>query len=155
MQINSTLQGVKFDERMGTAINAELKGDIETYQQDCQQLANEVKQGVEQVPGIVRGLARTIGTHERQESGQYTLSKRGDKIEGMVLKQVDRFAKGDAQLGKKIYADCKEEIHHEVGALINNEKEEKTLQEIREKEANKDAVIDQEEAATDRAEGKP
>ena len=133
---------------MGTAINAQLKGDIQAYQQDCQQLANEVKQGVEQVPGIVRGLARTIGTHERQESGQYTLSKRGDKIEGMVLKQVDRFAKGDAQLGKKIYADCKQEIHHEVGALINNEKDVKKLKEIREKEAKQNQEEDQKDIAT-------
>lgn len=148
MQINSTLQRVKFDERMGTAINAELKGDIQSYQQDCQQLANDVKTGVAQVPGIVKGLARTIGTHERQESGQYTLSKRGDKIEGMVLKQVDRFAGQDAQLGKKIYEDCKQEIHHEVGQLINNENETKTLQQIREKEAQKNQAMDQ-RAATD------
>lgn len=149
MQINSTLQRVKFDERMGTAINAELKGDIQSYQQDCQQLANDVKTGVAQVPGIVKGLARTIGTHERQESGQYTLSKRGDKIEGMVLKQVDRFAGQDAQLGKKIYEDCKQEIHHEVGQLINDEKEEKTLDAIRKEEAKKNQAMDQRAAATD------
>lgn len=154
MQINSTLKGVKFDERMGTAINAELKGDIKAYQQDCQQLANDVKNGVEQVPGVVKGLARTIGTHERQESGQYTLSKRGDKIEGMVLKQVDRFAGQDAKLGKEIYENCKQEIHHEVGALINNEKDVKKLKEIREKEANKDAVMDKQDAVADQNEAK-
>ena len=152
IEIEAALNGIKFDEIMATAHTAELKGDIQAYQQNCQQLANDVKTGVAQVPGIVKGLARTIGTHERQESGQYTLSKRGDKIEGMVLKQVDRFAGGDAELGKKIYEDCKQEIHHEVGALINEDKQVKKLTEIRKEEAKKNQAMDQRAAAADQKE---
>jgi hypothetical protein len=152
MQINSKLQGVQFDETMGQAFTAQVKGDIETYKQDCQQLANEVKQGVEQVPGIVRGFARVIKTHERQDSGRYTLSERGDNIEKIVLKQVDRFAQGDAKEGKEIYENCKEEIHHEVGQLINNEQKLKTLDEIKAKEAKQNQNEDQQDTAATKGE---
>ena len=141
IQINSTLQEVQFDERMGQVFSQEIKGSLKNEQQSCQQLANQVKDGVKLVP-MVRALAKTINTHERQENGQYTLSKRGDNIEKMVLKQVDRFATGDVELGKKIYADCKEEIHHEVGALINDDKVAKKLKVIREEEAQKNKTVD-------------
>lgn len=142
MQINSTLQEVKFDERMGTAINAELKGDIKEYQQDCQKLATDVRQGVDQVPSMVKRLARTINTHERQENGQYTLSKRGDKIEKMVLGQVQKLAGTEAKRGTEVYNKCKEEIHHEVGALINDDKEAKKLRVIRQEEEQKNKQLD-------------